>query len=102
MLAEALVMDAGALAHTLRPLERDGFVLIDVNPNDRRHRLISLTSVGRAKLTETDALWSRAQAAFDAAFGRAESAALREALNLLLSEEFAAGFERRIAKPAAD
>lgn len=99
MLAEALVMDAGALAHTLRPLERDGFVSIDVNPDDRRHRLISLTSVGRAKLTETDALWSRAQAAFDAAFGRAESAALREALDVLLSGEFAAGFERGIAKP---
>jgi DNA-binding MarR family transcriptional regulator len=99
MLAEALVMDAGALAHTLRPLERDGFVSIDVNPDDRRHRLIGLTPEGRAKLTETDALWSRAQTAFDAAFGRAESAALRKALDVLLSDEFAAGFESGVAKP---
>src|SRR5579871_4180168 len=37
MLAEALVMDAGALSHTLKPLERDGFLSIEVNPEDRRH-----------------------------------------------------------------
>jgi DNA-binding MarR family transcriptional regulator len=98
MLAEALVMDAGALAHTLRPLERDGFVSIDVNPDDRRHRLISLTSAGQAKLAETDALWSKAQAGFDAAFGRANSAALREAMDVLLSEEFVGCFEQYIAK----
>src|SRR5258706_546275 len=35
-LAEALVMDAGALAHTLKPLERDGLISIDVDPDDRR------------------------------------------------------------------
>lgn len=102
MLAEALVMDAGALAHTLRPLERDGFVSIDVNPDDRRHRSISLTSEGRAKLIETDALWSRAQAGFDAAVGRVESAALRKALEALLTEEFSAAFERSLAQSAGD
>src|ERR1700733_10628831 len=42
-LAEALVMDAGALAHTLKPLERDGFVTVTVDPDDRRNRLIALT-----------------------------------------------------------
>jgi DNA-binding MarR family transcriptional regulator len=100
MLAEALVMDSGALAHTLRPLERDGFVSIDVNPDDRRHRSISLTPEGRAKLAETDALWSRAQAGFDAAVGRVQSAALRKALEALLTEEFSAAFEQGIAQSA--
>ncbi|HXD90954.1 MAG TPA: MarR family transcriptional regulator, partial [Candidatus Binataceae bacterium] len=55
-LAEALVMDSGALAHTLKPLERDGLIAVAVDPDDRRNRLITLTRRGRAKLAETDAL----------------------------------------------
>ena len=31
-LAEALVIDRGALAHNLKPLERDGLVEIKVDP----------------------------------------------------------------------
>src|ERR1700744_1605294 len=72
-LAEALVMDSGALAHTLKPLARDGFVSVKVDPDDRRNRLINLTRQGRTKLAETDALWDRAQASFEAAFGQAKS-----------------------------
>src|ERR1700761_7759862 len=52
-LAAALVMDAGALAHTLKPLERDRLVAIAVDPNDRRNRLIGLTRQGRARFDET-------------------------------------------------
>jgi DNA-binding MarR family transcriptional regulator len=65
-LAEALVMDSGALAHTLRPLERDGLIGVAVNPDDRRNRLITLTRRGRAKLAETDVLWTKAQRGFEA------------------------------------
>jgi DNA-binding MarR family transcriptional regulator len=92
-LAEALVMDSGALAHTLKPLERDGLIAVAVNPDDRRNRLITLTRRGRVKLAETDALWAKAQRGFEAAFGRAESEALRQALCLLISDDFAAAFE---------
>lgn len=98
-LADALVMDPGALAHTLRPIERDGFITVEVNPEDRRHRLISLTSEGRAKLVESDVLWRKAQAGFDAAFGRIESEALHNMLELLLSDDFAASFEKDVGKP---
>jgi DNA-binding MarR family transcriptional regulator len=99
-LAEALVMDSGALAHTLKPLERDGFVAVTVDPNDRRNRLISLTPPGRAKLIETDALWARAQAGFEAAFGQAQSNALREAMKFLISDGFFAAFEKGLVTPA--
>jgi DNA-binding MarR family transcriptional regulator len=99
-LAEALVMDSGALAHTLKPLERDGLVDVAVDPDDRRNRLITLTQRGRAKLAETDALWAKAQRGFEAAFGRAESESLREALRLLTSDGFAATFEGSLASPA--
>jgi DNA-binding MarR family transcriptional regulator len=92
-LAEALVMDSGALAHTLRPLERDGLIGVAVNPDDWRNRLITLTRRGRAKLAETDVLWTKAQRGFEAGFARAMSEALREALGFLISDDFAAAFE---------
>ncbi len=99
-LAEALVMDSGALAHTLKPLERDGFVTIAINENDRRNRLIGLTRKGRAKLLETDALWARAQHGFDLAIGQAKSEQLRAAMKFLVSDGFAASFERAISDPS--
>jgi DNA-binding MarR family transcriptional regulator len=99
-LAEALVMDSGALAHTLKPLERDGLLAVAVDPADRRNRLISLTQQGRAKLAETDALWTKAQRCFEAAFGPAESESLREALRFLSSDGFAAAFEDTLSAPA--
>ena len=91
-LAKALVMDAGALAHTLKPLERDGLVAIAVDPGDRRNRLITLTRRGHAKLVEIRALWTNAQRSFESAFGPAQSKALREVLHFLISDDFAAAF----------
>jgi DNA-binding MarR family transcriptional regulator len=99
-LAEALVMDSGALAHTLKPLERDGLVAVAIDPDDRRNRLITLTPVGRAKLAETDALWVKAQRGFEIAFGGAESESLRETLRFLVSDSFVATFEGSLTSPA--
>lgn len=95
-LAKALVMDAGALAHTLKPLERDGHVAIAVDPEDRRNRLITLTRRGRAKLAETEALWASAQRGFETAYGSAESETLREALRILISDGFSIAFEKTL------
>jgi DNA-binding MarR family transcriptional regulator len=91
-LAEALVMDRGALTHNLKPLERDGLVEVHVDPDDRRNRLVSLTAAGRAKLAESEPLWKRAQAGFEASFGAAKSASLRQALEYLVSEDFSVAF----------
>lgn len=96
-LADAMVMDAGALAHTLKPLERSGLIAIEVNPADRRHKLISLTAEGRAKLAETNGLWAKAQSNFEAAFGRAEAESLRALVQLLISDDFTERFEERLA-----
>jgi DNA-binding MarR family transcriptional regulator len=94
-LAEALVMDRGALTHTLKPLERDRLVEIRIDPEDRRNRLVALTATGRKKLEESQALWTRAQDGFESAFGVAKSAALRQALEFVVSEDFVAAFNRR-------
>ena len=93
-LARALVMDAGALAHTLKPLERDGYVALATDPDDRRNRRITLTRKGRAKLAQSDQLWADAQEGFEAAFGRTKAKALREALGLIVSDDFVTAFER--------
>jgi DNA-binding MarR family transcriptional regulator len=94
-LAEALVMDRGALTHTLKPLQRDRLVEIRVDPEDRRNRLVALTATGRKKLEESQALWTRAQQGFESAFGVAKSAALRQALEFVVSEDFVTAFNRR-------
>ena len=91
-LAEVLVMDRGALTHNLKPLQRDGLVKISVDPQDRRNRLIALTAQGRAKLAESEALWARAQRGFEASFGVAKSASLRQALEYLVSDDFVNAF----------
>ena len=91
-------MDSGALAHTLKPLERDGLVDFAIDPADRRSRLITLTRLGRAKLAETDAPWEQAQRGFEAAFGRADSESLREALRFLTSDGFSAEFDKSLSR----
>jgi DNA-binding MarR family transcriptional regulator len=96
-LAEALVMDPGALAHTLKPLERDGLVRIKIDPDDRRSRSITLTARGRRRLAATEKLWVNAQHAFEEALGDAESEALRNAMRRLVSGEFVAAFEARLS-----
>ncbi len=100
-LATTLVMDSGALAHTLKPLERDGFVAIEVDPADRRNRLVRLTRQGHAKLAETDILWARAQAAFEGAIGGTGSEQFAETLRLLISDGFGAAFASSMASAGA-
>ena len=96
-LADALVMDAGGLAHSLKPLTREKLVTIAVDPQDRRNRLISLTRLGRSKLRESDALWEAAQRSFEAAFGATESEDLRVVMQFLAANDFTETFETALA-----
>jgi DNA-binding MarR family transcriptional regulator len=99
-LAADLVLDRGALAHNLKPLERDGYVRQDVDPRDRRNRVIRLTEKGRAKLRESELLWARAQKKFEKAYGAAASVALRDALALVASDKFIARFAGAVTSSA--
>jgi DNA-binding MarR family transcriptional regulator len=92
LLAEALVMDPGALAHTLKPLKRDGLVSIDLDPEDRRSRRIALTKRGYLRLTASDESWEKAQRSFDEALGRRKFASYADIMTILISDEFAAAF----------
>ncbi|WP_199902498.1 MarR family winged helix-turn-helix transcriptional regulator [Azospirillum sp. B4] len=93
-LAAAMVMDLSALGHTLKPLIRDGYVELVPDARDRRVKRARLTEKGEAKQAEGLALWRVAQARFNALFGPEEAAALRRALAVVASDEFAEAFRR--------
>lgn len=100
-LAEDLVMDLSALGHTLKPLERDGFVTLVRDARDRRAKRVTLTSAGEAKLEETTKLWRMAQMRFETAFGQRKAEKLRKALSLLASQSFNEAFltETKVRRP---
>lgn len=87
-LAHALVMDAGGLAHTLKPLVRDGLLSIGVDPSDKRNRLVAIEPLGVNKMRASDPLFQSAQELFEKTFGETEAPALRDALRLIVSEQF--------------
>ena len=70
-LAETLALDRTTLGHNLRPLERDGFVLVEPDVRDGRIRRIRLTEQGRAKRDRCLPLWRATQDRFDTALGPA-------------------------------
>jgi DNA-binding MarR family transcriptional regulator len=88
-LAMALVLDRSALAHNLKPLERDGLVKLIVDRNDKRSRLVQLTARGEEKLRQSFDLWKKAQHGFETAFGAEQARGLRASLALISSAEFA-------------
>ncbi len=91
-LAYAMVLDRSALAHNLKPLEREGYVVQTKDANDGRSRRVALTASGVAKLGEANLLWRKAQARFERTYGTDRSAALRLALADIFSDEFAEAF----------
>jgi len=89
-LATALVIDRSALAHNLKPLERDGFVSVEIDPNDRRSRLVKLTVEGETKLIESQAYWEKAQECFESVVGAEHASDLRASLNYIALSDYAA------------
>ena len=82
-LSDALVMDRTTLGRALRPLERDGLVLIGPG-TDGRTRALRLTDAGEARLAAALPLWQEAQDAYEALFGSTEAADLHRALERLV------------------
>jgi DNA-binding MarR family transcriptional regulator len=91
-LAEAMVMDLSALGHTLKPLQRDGWIEIVPDQKDRRVKRVRLTESGLAKQAGLVDRWKIAQDRFDEAFGKEQAAELRRTLDLIGSPKFAEAF----------
>lgn len=91
-LAHILVLDRSALAHNLKPLARDGFVVLVPDERDGRSKRVELTALGKRKLAESNRLWQQAQNRFEAVYGEERAASLRASLADIFSDEFAAAF----------
>jgi DNA-binding MarR family transcriptional regulator len=80
-LAEFLAMDRTTLTAALKPLERRGLILISVDPDDRRSRLLRLTGKGRSLLARALSIWKVHHALLDQQTGPSDG--LRMNLTLL-------------------
>ncbi|WP_134494320.1 MarR family winged helix-turn-helix transcriptional regulator [Microvirga pakistanensis] len=81
--AHLLAMDRTTLTAALKPLERDGFVAVTVDPDDRRSRLLHLTEKGRSLLAAAVPVWRDLHAAVEAQLPGLEPDRVRGALNSL-------------------
>jgi len=93
-LARELVMDRTTLGRTMLPLERDGLIAIKDGTLDRRSKELHLTKAGADRLRTAGKLWREAQAQFEASFGGARAAKLRDELSALVTSELGTSLDR--------
>ena len=83
-LAKSMVMDRTTLGRAIRPLERDGLLMIGAG-DDGRTRNLWLTAGGEARLKAAKSKWREAQKEFEIAFGAGDAADLRTVLRRVVS-----------------
>ncbi len=81
-LADVLVLDRTTLARNLKPLERQGLVVVEPG-EDKRVRLISLTDPGHQLLEQSLPYWRKAQEQVMARLGQSQWDALRADMRIL-------------------
>src|ERR1700722_13759435 len=83
-LAAQLVMDRTTLGRNVRPLERDGLIVIEPDPDDRRSKVLRLTKTGEARFERAHKGWIEAQKRFEAAYGGKRASELRDRLRAVV------------------
>ena len=83
-LAKSMVMDRTTLGRAIRPLERDGLLMIGA-ATMAAHVSLRLTARGEARLKAAEAKWREAQREFEIAFGARDAADLRTVLQRVVS-----------------
>ncbi|MBW8790162.1 MAG: MarR family winged helix-turn-helix transcriptional regulator [Rhizobium sp.] len=81
--AALLAMDQTTLTAALKPLQRKGWVKVMENPRDRRGRLLSLTTEGKAVLAMALPIWQSTHAMIDGKLPKGGAARLRQDLQAL-------------------
>jgi DNA-binding MarR family transcriptional regulator len=81
--AQLLAMDRTTLTAALKPLERKGFIVIMVDPADRRSRLLELTDQGHELLAQALPIWQETHVAVEAGLGGVGADDLRMGLAAL-------------------
>ncbi|MGB8289809.1 MAG: MarR family transcriptional regulator, partial [Rhizobium ruizarguesonis] len=75
--------DQTTLTAALKPLQRKGWVKVMENPRDRRGRLLSLTTEGKAVLAGALPIWESTHAMIDGKLPDGSTARLRQDLQAL-------------------
>jgi len=78
--AELLAMDQTTLTAALKPLQRQGWVEILVNPADRRERLLQLTLDGKAALADAVPIWTSTHAEIEKNLSQGDGEQIRSDL----------------------
>jgi DNA-binding MarR family transcriptional regulator len=87
-LARLLVMDRSTLGHLLRPLEKRGFIKLEVSEQDRRSRVVALTQAGKVVVAKALPRWAVAQRRFESTFGKEAALELRTVLKEIATAQF--------------
>lgn len=61
-LQEALILDQTSLTRALKPLIRDGYIVVSIDAEDRRQKQLVLSTKGSALLAAALDEWNKAQA----------------------------------------
>jgi len=81
--ASLLAMDRTTLPAALKPLERRGLLTATADPEDRRSRLLALTSKGRRLLARAVPVWQQTHREVDDSLATGEADRLRLVLRTL-------------------
>ncbi len=85
-LARKLVMDPTTLTRNLRPLERQGYVTLTLDNDDRRGRKLDLTEAGRARYKAARPGWQAAQDRIAATLGPENGAILADIIDGMIED----------------
>src|SRR3954467_5036202 len=75
--ASLLATDRTTLTAAIKPLERRGAIKVVVQPEDKRRRLLKLTSHGRRLLARAAPVWREAHGKAEAMLGESKADLLR-------------------------
>ena len=78
--AALLAMDRTTLTANLKPLQKRGLILVEVDQKDRRGRRLVLTDAGRDVLTQAVPIWRKTHEDLDRLLTTLTPSALRQAL----------------------
>jgi len=81
-LAQALGMDRSTLTRNVRPLVKDGLLVVG-REGWHRSRTVEITAQGRARVREALPLWARAQARLQRQLGEPQWASVHQSLEAL-------------------
>jgi DNA-binding MarR family transcriptional regulator len=93
-LAQRLAIQISALSHALKPLVRDGLVLVSTDVTDRRTKRARLTAQGEAQTKHMYALWVQTNDRIGQVLGDGVTDQLRLLADQVASPEFVTAFRK--------